>query len=258
MKDRIMRKTRNVISVLVVTAAVGAASRLGVAANGTETENSIGPVATVTQTETRTTQVTVTPTTKSTATVTITPTVKPTTAPVTTAAPAEPTTSEPRVAVPPATSDPATTFATAAPTPTQTLPAITVTETAPGGAVNTRPATTFVTYWANEGGQAKIDECTGGFTNYLPSSKVMDGKLFLLAHVNCGGAPVLDLWVGDYVIVDDIAYVVIDKIDMLLEVGALADEPLEPSADAYMQTCWPFKNPDGTQSMRVVSLKKLT
>jgi len=116
----------------------------------------------------------------------------------------------------------------------------------------------FKTYRANAGGQEAIDACTGGLTNMTAVSEyltLVEGKpkRYYPIHNHCGGRPILELKLGDLVLIENAGkYRVVGDRDVTI--GSKASVLLDMPGDTIIQTCY-----DSTSDrMRAVALEKIT
>jgi len=113
----------------------------------------------------------------------------------------------------------------------------------------------YKTYVANSGDQHQVDACTGGVTNMTAVTDYLTrvegtSKLYLPIHNECGGRPILDLEVGEKVLIDGVGkyeVVALRNITRGAKASALAGLP----GSILLQTCF-----DTGNQMRVVSLTK--
>ena len=117
-------------------------------------------------------------------------------------------------------------------------------------------AAAWTTYVANSGGQSVVDQCAGGLTAYTAS----DGGAFfsvpyLAIHNTCGGAPILQLAVGELVVITSGGtagtYQVVDSRDVVQ--GATTDALAGVAGDILLQTCY-----FNSTTMRVVGAVKVS
>ncbi|MDC7120276.1 hypothetical protein OMK64_01850 [Cellulomonas fimi] len=95
-------------------------------------------------------------------------------------------------------------------------------------------AVEWTTWVANSGGQDAVDACTGGLTRWF---EPVDGKTYLPVHRECGGLPILDLQLGDRVLVDGATYVVTDARDV--RKGDSYEAAAGLDGLVLVQTCYP-------------------
>ncbi|MDR2704092.1 MAG: hypothetical protein LBB58_07110 [Cellulomonadaceae bacterium] len=113
----------------------------------------------------------------------------------------------------------------------------------------------YKTHLANAGGQAAIDECTGGLTNMTAVTEYLSAvegasKAYYPIHNECGGRPILSLKVGEKVLIENIGkfeVVATRNITRGEKATVLAGMP----GSVLIQTCF-----DKGDEMRVVALAK--
>jgi hypothetical protein len=113
----------------------------------------------------------------------------------------------------------------------------------------------YKTFIANHGGQAEIDEETGGLTEQTKVTQYL-GKPLYSIHNEAGGKPILDLKPGDLVKIGNQEYVAVDFRD--LDFPIKADQLKGMAGSAILQTChFCTTIPCAPKTARFVGITKL-
>jgi len=105
----------------------------------------------------------------------------------------------------------------------------------------------------NQGGQAELDACLGGLTLDIEVSNYLVGKFnhdvsYYTIHEHCGGSWILNLQIGDRVIIENQKFKVTGF--QLIHSSRKADA-ITLAGSAFLQTCLPH-----SKVVRVVSLNR--
>jgi len=103
------------------------------------------------------------------------------------------------------------------------------------------------THISNYGGQAAVDECLGGLTDFTAVSQWL-GRPYWPIHLHCGGKPILQIAVGDRISVAE--HGVFEAVQLRDVVPGGAGQIRDMIGDVFVQTC----HDHTATSMRVVSL----